>query len=352
MPGLSAPVGAAGPGEPGDAAPSDLVVRLGLPAGTRALVLNADDLGMCRAANRAVAGLLLDGSLDSSTVMVPCPWAPDALALAAAHPHLDVGVHLTLTSEWSRYRWRPLTGVGTSLVDAAGWFPADVRAVEERADADDVVRELTAQVDAALAAGVDVSHLDNHMGSVYGVETGRSLLPEVLALAARYRLPFRLPRTTDGMGDLPPGSDARLAQAVALADALGVVLPDRLWTHPFDLRGEGTPAEETYEGVRAGFLDLLRALRPGVTEVYLHPMTDDDELRDAVDRSAAKRGYELRLLRDPQVAATLAALGVVRVGWRDLRAVQRGEPVRARGTSAPAPAPAGPVLPTAGEEVR
>lgn len=307
---------------------TDLAARLGLEPGTRAVILNADDFGMCRAANRAVGDLLLAGHVDSATVMVPCAWAPDALAFAAGNRHLDVGVHLVLTSEWTRYRWRPLTGTGTSLVDAAGYFPADVATVEREARDEDVAAELTAQLDAALAAGVDVTHLDNHMGSVYGLETGRTFLPQVLELAARHGLPFRLPRTIDGMG-LPDGLQAVLDQATAAADALGVVLPDRLWTHPFALAGEGTPEEEDYADVKAGFLDLLQRVPAGVTEFYLHPMLDDDELGDVVDHSAAKRGFERRLLADPDVADLIAAEGLVRVGWRDLRAVQRGERVDA-----------------------
>lgn len=305
--------------------PPSLTTRLGLAPDARAIILNADDFGMCRAANRAIQDLLLAGHVDSATVMVPCAWAPDALAFAAERPQVDVGVHLVLTSEWTRYRWRPLTGVGSSLVDDAGYFPPDVATVERRARDEDVVAEIAAQVAAALAAGVDVTHLDNHMGSVYGLETGRTFLPQVLELAARHGLPFRLPRTTDGM-ILPPGDfQPLLDQATAAADALGVVLPDRLWTHPFELAGEGTPGEEDYAEVKAAFLDLLRRVPAGVTEIYLHPMLDDDELADVADYGVPKRGFEHRLLADPDVAALLAAEGVVRVGWRDLRAVQRGE---------------------------
>lgn len=313
-----------------DAPPSDLTARLGLAPGARAIILNADDLGMCRAANRAILPLLAEGHLDSSTVMVPCPWAPDALASAAADPGLDVGVHLVLTSEWTRYRWRPLTGVGTSLADEAGYFPSAVDVVERQARDEDVEAELTAQLDAALAAGVDVTHLDNHMGSVYGLATGRSFLPQVLKLAAARGLPFRLPRSLDGLGAMgadpdAPGSQAILDAATTAADAAGVVILDRLWTHPFELTGEGTPEAEGYEAVKEGFLDLLRGVRAGVTEIFLHPMLHDDELRDAVDYAAPKRGYEERLLRDPDVASVIEAEGLVRVGWRDLRAVQRGE---------------------------
>lgn len=303
-------------------APSDLADRLGLAPGARAIILNADDFGMCHAANTAIVDLLTTGSIDSTTVMVPCSWSPEALTFAASRTDLDVGVHLVLTSEWSRYRWRPLTGTGTSLVDADGFFPVDVATVERSASDDDVAAELTAQLQAALTAGVDVTHLDNHMGSVYGLVTGRDFLRPVFELAARNGLPFRLPRRMDGVGE-DAVLQAKLDEAAAAADAMGVVIIDRLWSHPFELLREGEPEEETYEQVRDGFIALLRAVPAGVTEIYLHPMIDDDELRAAVDFSAAKRGYELRLLTDPVVRQAIDDEALVRIGWRDLRDLQR-----------------------------
>ena len=303
-------------------APSDLADRLGLAPGARAIIINADDFGMCHAANTAIIELLGAGRLDSTTVMVPCAWSPEALAFAASRTDLDVGVHLVLTSEWSRYRWRPLTGTATSLVDEAGFFPADVAAVEQNAADDDVAAEIAAQLQAALDAGVDVTHLDNHMGSVYGLVTGRDFLRPVFELAARHGLPFRLPRSMDGVGE-DAALQATLDVAAAAADALGVEILDRLWSHPFELLGEGTAEEESYEQMRDGFIALLRAVPAGVTEIYLHPMVDDDELRAAVDFSAAKRGYELRLLHDPVVLQAIEDEALVRVGWRDLRDLQR-----------------------------
>ncbi|MGF2949967.1 ChbG/HpnK family deacetylase [Microbacterium alcoholitolerans] len=305
--------------------PAPLIERLGLPTGTRAIILNADDYGMCHAANTAISGLLEAGHLDSATIMMPCPWAPEAAAFAAGRRDLDVGVHLVLTSEWTRYRWRPLSGIrSSSLVDVDGYFPHTVLEVEQLSSEGEVAAELAAQLEAALAAGIDVTHLDNHMGSVYGLENGRNFLPQVFELAARHELPFRLPRFAAGPG-MDPALQSQVDQAAATADALGIVIPDRIWTHPFELSGEGTAAEETYEQVRDGFLDLLRGVPEGVTEIYLHPMDDGDELRAVVDYGAAKRGHELRLLADPAVAQVIAEENLVRVGWRDLRNVQRGE---------------------------
>jgi len=303
-------------------APSDLADRLGLAPGARAIIINADDFGMCHAANTAIVGLLHDGRIDSTTVMTPCAWSPEALAFAASRTDLDIGVHLVLTSEWARYRWRPLTGTATSLVDGAGFFPTEVAAVERHATDEDVAAELAAQLQAALDAGVDVTHLDNHMGSVYGLVTGRDFLRQVFELAARHGLPFRLPRSMDGVGE-DTALQTKLDEAAAAADALGVEIIDRLWSHPFELLGEGTPEEETYEQMRDGFIALLRAVPAGVTEIYLHPMVDDDELRAAVDFSAVKRGYELRLLSDPVVLQAIEDEALLRIGWRDLRDLQR-----------------------------
>lgn len=303
-------------------APSDLTARLGFGPQARAIIFNADDFGMCHAANVAVAELLTAGHVDSATVMLPCAWAPEALSFAAMHPDLSVGVHLVLTSEWDRYRWRPLTGHSTTLVDRDGYFPTESRVVEERASVEDVAAELTAQVEAALAAGVDVTHLDNHMGSVYGLHTGRNFLGLVFDLAARHGLPFRLPRVADGP-ELDPAVQPLLDHVTQLADAAGVVILDRLWTHPFALAGEGTDDEETYEQIRDGFVAMLRAVPAGVTEIYLHPMVDGHELRAAVDFGAAKRGHERRLLADPIVQKTIEKEGLIRISWRALRSVQR-----------------------------
>lgn len=303
-------------------APSDLIERLGLAPGTRAIILNADDFGMCHAANVAIAELLDAGHIDSATIMVPCSWSPEALAFAAARTDLDVGVHLVLTSEWTRYRWRPLTP-GATLVDDDGCFPTDVVSVETRAATDEVAAEIEAQVRTALATGADITHIDNHMGSVYGLLTGRDFLAQVFELAARHGLPFRLPRRMDGV-EADAALHAKLEQASAAADALGIEIIDRLWSHPFELAGEGTDAEESYEQVRDGFLALLRAVPVGVTEVYLHPMVDGEELRAAVDFASPKRDYERRLLADPVVAQVIADEGLVRIGWRALRDLQRG----------------------------
>ncbi|GLX02055.1 polysaccharide deacetylase family protein [Microtetraspora sp. NBRC 16547] len=295
----------------------NLAQQLGARAEDRLLIVNADDYGMCQAANTGITSLLAAGAISSATVMTPCPWAPDAVRTAAAGGY-DVGVHLTFTSEWKGYRWGPVTRdrAVSSLVDEAGYFPADSRTVEERADPDEVHAEITNQIRRAVVLGLDPSHADNHMGSLYGLETGRDFLDVVFKVCAEHGLPFRLPRTLDGMG-LPPELEPVAQARAETADAAGVVILDRLWTLPFEL-AEG----ETYDDVREGMAGLIRALRPGVTEIYIHPFEETGELRQIMPHHA-KRAMELRLFTDPEIRRVIAEEGVTLIGWSDLRALQR-----------------------------
>lgn len=203
-----------------------------------------------------------------------------------------------------------------TLVDEAGYFPADCKSVEEHADPADVRAELRAQIERLITLGLDPSHADNHMGSVYGLATGRDFLGVTFEVCAEFGLPFRLPRSLAGMG-LPVELQPLLDAHAALADAAGVVILDHLWTLPFH-QGEG----ETYESFRADMIALIGALPPGVTEIYLHPFADTPELR-AIMPEHTKRGWELRAFTDPLVRQALE--GVTMIGWSDLREVQRGQ---------------------------
>ncbi|MFF0869597.1 polysaccharide deacetylase family protein [Nonomuraea sp. NPDC003560] len=294
-----------------------LASRLGHAPDDRLLIVNADDYGMSRSANLGITSLLRAGAISSATVMTPCPWAPQAVAEAAG---FDVGVHLTLTSEWEGYRWGPVTRDRPvpTLVDETGYFFHDCASFERSADPEEVRVEIVNQIRKAVALGLDPSHADNHMGSLYGLATGRHFLDVVLPVCAEFGLPFRLPRSLEGTG--APEELEPVARALAaMADEAGVVILDRLWSLPFQ-QSDG----EDYDSLKKDMIGLLRSLRPGVTEIYIHPFEDTDELR-AIMPGAAKRGWELALFTDPDVREVLDAEDVKLIGWLDLRAAQRGE---------------------------
>jgi predicted glycoside hydrolase/deacetylase ChbG (UPF0249 family) len=272
-----------------------LAQRLGHPADARLLIVNCDDLGMCHAANEGVYSSLRDGVATSATLMVPCPWAREA---AAQYRGEDVGVHLTLNAEWELYRWGPIT-VAPSLLGGDGGFPRTVADVWDHADLDEVRRELRAQVERAILWGFDVTHLDSHMGTL-------QLRPEFfdvyLDLAVEFELPIRLSgRSTQELVGFPFRD---------LAEQEGVVAPDHLIY---------------YSGVggRVAFDALLDDVRPGVTEIFLHPATDHSELR-ALAPDWERRVDDHRLLSaETALRDRIDEAGVTLVGWRELRDLQR-----------------------------
>ena len=273
-----------------------LAERLGYRADDRLLIVNCDDLGSTHAANIGVYESLREGIATSATLMVPCPWARDA---AARHRGEDVGVHLTLNAELDHYRWGPITHA-PSLLDGDGGFPRTLRDVWDHADLDEVRRELRAQVERAILWGFDVSHIDSHMGSV-------QLKPEFfdvyLDLAVEFGLPLRL-------------SGASTERTIGfpfrqLAADEGVVFPDN-----FVLVRSGV-------GSRRDIERAVMELRPGVTEVYVHPAVDSPELRAATPDWAARVDDHDLVTRDRSLRTMLERAGVQLVGYRALRDAQR-----------------------------
>lgn len=285
---------------------------------TRYLLLNADDFGMCHSTNVAIIDLLESGWITSATIMAPCPWFPEAAEYARTRPEKCIGLHLTFTSEWASYRWRPLAqGEVASLLDAEGYFHKDVLSVERFAQAADVEREMRAQLAHAERWGVRISHLDNHMGSLYGVMGVQSHLSLVFQLCAERGFPFRLPTRFlpgDAIGDaLSPAVRAMMQEVAEAAAALKVPVLDCLLAHPY----EKLPGE-TYESFRNSVCEKLTQLPEGIHELFLHPAVDSPELR-AITPEWEKRTWEYRLPADPLFQETLAHEGIQVISWREVR---------------------------------
>jgi len=299
----------------------NLAQALGYGENDRLLIVNGDDYGLCHSVNEGMQQLLSEEAISSATLMVPCGWAKEAAAWSRLHPQFDVGVHFTFTSEWEPYRWGPVNrnGKSDSLVDDEGYFYKDCLSFERRAASEQVRAELIAQVEIALKLGLNPTHADNHMGSLYGLMTGKHFLAEVLDVCAAYGLPFRQPRYVLAGDDqvAPPEMAEQARQLAAFADSKGVVIIDYLVGLPFELQ-QG----ETYESLKAGMQSLIRGLKPGVSELIIHPSKVTEELK-AFHREPAKRGMEFELFRDADIKQTMLEEGVRMIRWRDLQQLQR-----------------------------
>ena len=278
--------------------------RLGYPASARLLVVHADDLGMAHSVNRATFEALEKGWITSSSILVPCPWFAEVASYAREHPDMDLGIHLALNSEWTGYRWGPVSPIDSvaSLLDKDGYLPLEETAVVANARAEQVERELRAQIDRARAAGIRITHLDSHMATLFRSE---ALLNVYLRVGYAYNLPLLLERS---------GADRSAWALGAQADAL----VDRV----ISLDAPGAPAAEW----PAAYEKLLAPLPPGVYELIVHLAYDDDEMRGATwdhpNWGAAWRQADFDLVRSARFRDFLRTQGFTLVKWKDLDRVR------------------------------
>lgn len=296
----------------------------------RYLIINADDFGMCSASVAAVTDLFMNekSALTSSTVMMPCGWALAACRFAQKNPQFAIGTHLTFTSEWGRYRWAPVNTEKTaSLRDEEGFMWHESDQVEKNADLSEVEGEIRAQIEMSKRLGLNPSHIDNHMGSLYGIETGRfELLQLTLDIAGEYGLPFRFPsnfaeeQMDNTMLDIKIDHDmikALFSQLVAYADSRGVALPDYLI--PNEWEGKSF---DSYEQWREYIYELYKSFPNGVTETYMHPSLETDELK-SITGCWERRVWEYRLLSDPATRQHIEANGIKLINYRDLAEMKK-----------------------------
>ncbi|HUI42964.1 MAG TPA: polysaccharide deacetylase family protein [Terriglobia bacterium] len=288
---------------PAAAQTKSVAERLGYPAGSKLLIIHADDLAVAHSVDEASFAALESGAVSSASVMVPCPWLTEVADWFRAHPDADLGLHLTLTSEWKTYRWGPVAPADQvpTLVNPRGYFWPDVAPVTSRATSEDVEREIRAQVERALSMGIHPTHLDTHMGTLLARAGYYAALVKV---AHEYHLPFMAARPPLA----PPNLAALLAPNDVLLDSVVIfgpgVPPDR-WT-------------ETY-------IERLKALKPGLNEMIVHLGHDDAELEAITvghpDYGAAWRGRDFKAMTSPEFRQALTDNHIILVHWKDLKAL-------------------------------
>lgn len=287
-----------------------LAERLGFEADARVVIVHADDIGMCHAANRGAFQALAQGPASCGSVMVPCPWFPEAAEHARAHPELDLGVHLTLNSEFPAYRWGPVAGRSAvpSLLDDAGYLARTAADTAQRARPEEVEIELRAQIEHALAAGIDVTHLDAHMGT--------ALFPPFVDLYVKLALDYRLP-----VFAARPDLETLRARGLEAAAPIFARVCERLEAEKipvldgFDADSLGFPRGRGLEHNRR----RLARLGPGVHYLICHPAQGGEELERITPESAHQRDFERGFYGGPAGREALAAEGLRVVGMRALR---------------------------------
>jgi len=283
--------------------------RLGWPAGTRAVIFHVDDAGMSHDSNMGTKKAIENGVASSLSIMMPCSWVPECAAWLRENPKVDAGIHLTLTAEWKHYRWGPVAGASAvpGLVDEGGYLWDSVPDVAAHATPDEVEAEMRAQIDKAIAMGIQPTHLDSHMGTCFQ--------PQFIERYVKVGIEKNIPVLMVGGHMQHIGAEA--GQFKPLLRALsaqvwmaGLPVIDDLVTQP-------TRAKD-YAERKKELLALLDNMKPGITEIIVH-CTDPTEVFSHISGSGATRRAEMRLMTDPEVKAFIEAEGIVLTTWRELK---------------------------------
>src|SRR5687768_7582147 len=231
---------------------------LGYPEDAKLLIIHADDIGVSHSENIATISAYEKGAINSGSIMVPCPWFPEIAAYAGQHPEFDLGLHLTLTSEWKYFRWdgvMPSSEI-PSLVNKEGYFYETVDEVVKNANTAEIEKELRAQIDRAIAFGIKPTHLDPHMGTLFSTP---ELFKIYLEVGKEYRMPVLVPLNWL-QGD---------AKIMKLADDYPVKVKEYIQLTP------GVPADRWQQA----YDEAIKQIKPGLNELVIHLAYDNVEMQ-------------------------------------------------------------------------
>jgi chitin disaccharide deacetylase len=297
--------------------------KLGYPKGSKVIILHVDDVGMSYESNAGAIEAMTKGIANSCSVMMPCGWVPGFVDYLQKNPGTDAGLHLTLNSEWKNYRWGPLSGKNKTpgLVDVQGAMWNNVADVVKHATPDEVETEIRAQVERAKAMGFEPTHLDSHMGALFAS-------PLFLERYAKVGMEYKIPVMFVGghgtaiaqeSGTTPETATQMRMMGKQLWDAGFPVLDDLSgrsyeWSLPVTIK---YTKENLQKYKTQQYINMLTALKPGVTMVIMHCSTAT-EVFPQISNSGTTRYGDLLAMTDPALKAFIVKEKIILTTWREL----------------------------------
>ena len=286
--------------------------RLGWGPEDRVVIFHVDDAGMSHSSNQGAIKALEGGIATSCSIMAPCSWATEFAHYFKKHPEIDAGLHVTLTSEWEEYRWGPIAGKAQvpGLVDEEGCLWKEVPEVVAHATPNEVETEIRAQLDRLLTMGLRPTHLDTHMGTVFGTP---DFIQRYMMVGIEHHIPVFVPgghlkymRETDA---IPPEVPS---------DMIGVIAQG-VWDAGLPVLDDAhiTGYDWAYEDKLEAYAGVLRRMPPGVMQVIIHA-SDPSDAFAAITDSGPTRKSDLDLVLDPRFRQILAAEDIILTTWHEL----------------------------------
>ena len=293
--------------------PNPLLKKLGYSDTDRLVIIHTDDIGMCQASVQAFNDLWEFGTISSGAAMVPCPWFPAAAEMCRQNPKMDMGVHATLNSEWESYRWGPLStrDQASGLLDEAGYFHQWNDAVIENAKEEAVAMELIAQVERAHAAGMDVTHIDSHMGTIMNPKFVQSYLQAGMSRLIPNMLPRASAQGFDTMG-IDEASLMVYTPILQELEAQGLPMLDGLFSMPLE-----------HDNDHIGLAKkILGGVPAGISHFIFHPSVDTPELR-AICPDWKGRVANYHAFLSDELENFIKDSGIQLIGYRAIREAMR-----------------------------
>lgn len=288
--------------------PNPVLKRLGYSDTDRVVIFHTDDIGMCQASIQAYADLWEFGTISSGAVMIPCPWAKSAAEYFRKN-NVDMGVHVTLTAEWETYRWRAISTLNpeSGLIDPDGFLYKSVEEAQRFGDPEAVSAEINAQVRKAREWGIDITHIDTHMGTV----ASPKFISAYFQAAVEAGVPAMIPRPGSSAYQnrgLDPTTISLFTAFVEQIEEQGIPLVDEMVGMPLDQP----------EGQLSLAKSLLGSLKPGITHFLFHPSTNTPELQwICPDWKSRVANYETFMSKE--IKEYIRNSGIHVIGYRDLR---------------------------------
>jgi predicted glycoside hydrolase/deacetylase ChbG (UPF0249 family) len=281
----------------------NLAEMLGYPRDSKLLIIHADDMGLDHSVNTACIKAFENHGITSGSVMVPCPWTLELAAYIRSHPDMDVGIHLTLTAEWDKYKWGGVTSSDqiSSLLDSLGNFYPSVEQLAKNVNPGEAGKEIHAQIDRAIELGIKPTHIDTHMGSVLATP---ELVQIYLGLSDEYHVPVLFPRTY--LNFLPQDVSKVMASKIFLLDNLIML-------------GPNTVTEKWGDA----YAKAIKEMKPGLNQIIVHIAIDNDEMKAVSkghdDYGSAWRQHDLDYVLSNEFKELLKANNIILIGWRQIR---------------------------------
>ncbi len=277
--------------------------RLGYPKDAKLVIIHADDLGVSHSENAASIAAMEKGSVSSASIMVPCPWFPEIAAYARSNPKADLGLHLTLTSEWKYYKWGPVTAKEKvpGLVNKNEFLYSSVDSVYQNASAAEVEIEMRNQVLRAKQFGIDPTHLDAHMGTAL---QKLDYFKAYVKIGHEFKIPVFIPRILEV--PLKVKFDTILSDKDVIVDHI-------LSASPQDFKN----------GFANFYSNGIKNLKPGLTYLIIHTAYDDAEMRavtiDHPDWGAAWRQQDFNFFSSEDCKKILKENNIYVITWKEIR---------------------------------